>query len=278
MNKTDLMLEIGPYVNPLFPKSDGWNIISNDVFSYDELLTKAKRDENLNQDAISRIEFVDYVGEPTSIFNEMDVLDGKVNYIISSHNLEHMPNPIEFLITTQKLLVEGGQILLALPDYRCCWDRFRPLTSCADWLQAYKEKRIKPTPQQILLQNSMHCRWDDSGVLRATMPMGTKVEDLFPLETLDDAYTQYLENFEKGDDLEYIDTHCWTFIPESFKLIMSDLRYLSVINLGIVEVIADKQAEFFVRLEKVNSASFESEDFYPMRKGILRNIAAFYSS
>ena len=67
--KSDLILEIGPYVNPLFPKCEGWNVISNDVFSYDQLLKKANSDHNLDDDAISRIEPVDYVGETTKVFN-----------------------------------------------------------------------------------------------------------------------------------------------------------------------------------------------------------------
>ena len=102
--------------------------------------------------------------------------------------LEHIPNPIKFLKTCQKLLKKNGNLILALPDYRCCWDRFRPLTSCADWIQSYHEDSDKPSAKQIFLQNSMHCRWNDNGILRATMPLGTELCDLIPLETLEKAY------------------------------------------------------------------------------------------
>ena len=92
ISKTDFVLEIGPYVNPLFPKCEGWNVISNDVFSYDELITKAKGDDNLDDEAIARIESVDHVGEPTRIFNSNSELDEKVDFVFSSHNLEHIQN------------------------------------------------------------------------------------------------------------------------------------------------------------------------------------------
>ena len=55
ISKTDFVLEIGPYVNPLFPKCEGWNVISNDVFSYDELITKAKGDDNLDDDDLEKM-------------------------------------------------------------------------------------------------------------------------------------------------------------------------------------------------------------------------------
>lgn len=275
--KSDLIIEIGPYVNPLFPKCDGWNVISNDIFSYDELLKKAKSDDNLDDDAISRIEPVDYVGETTKVFNLNSKHDGKVDYIISSHNLEHIPNPIKFLKTCQKLLRDNGNLILALPDYRCCWDRFRPLTSCADWLQSYHEDSIKPSAKQIFVQNSMHCRWNDNEILRATMPFQTKVLELIPLETLENAYQNFILNLKKGDSLEYIDTHCWTFTSDSFQLILLDLFFLKLINFFPINVSFDKNSEFLIKLQKRTSQTLLKKDFYKQRKKLFQAIASFHS-
>ena len=277
ISKTDFVLEIGPYVNPLFPKCEGWNVISNDVFSYDELITKAKGDDNLDDEAIARIESVDHVGEPTRIFNSSSELDEKVDYVISSHNLEHIPNPIKFLNTCEKVLKNEGLLILALPDYRCCWDRFRPLTCCGDWLQAYYEDRSKPTAKQIFVQNSMHCRWNDNGTLRPTMPLATNTKELVPLETLGNAYEQFVANFKKGASLEYVDTHCWTFTPDSFSLILLDLFFLKLTKLSIREIESRNGSEFLVKLEKSESKGMEKKEFFRQRKKLFYRIASFYS-
>ena len=277
ISKRDLILEIGPYVNPLFPKRDGWNVMSNDILNYDDLLKKAQNDSNLDHLAISRIEPVDFVGETTKVFNTNQNFDGKVDCIISSHNLEHIPNPIKFLKTCQKLLKKNGNLILALPDYRCCWDRFRPLTSCADWIQSYHEDSDKPSAKQIFLQNSMHCRWNDNGILRATMPLGTELCELIPLETLEKAYQKYISNINKGDSMEYTDTHCWTFTPESFQLILLDLFFLKLINFFPINVNSGENSEFLIKLEKRTEMGLSKKKFYRKRKKLFYAIASYHS-
>ena len=69
------------------------------------------------------------------------------------------------------------------------------------------------------------------------MPMGTNVKELVPLESLERAFEQYVVNFEKGEDLEYVDTHCWTFIPDRLHLILLDLAFINEIKLGIEEML-----------------------------------------
>jgi len=44
-----LGLEIGPYYAPLFPKKDGWNVRSVDVFSHEELIVRAKADPGIGE-------------------------------------------------------------------------------------------------------------------------------------------------------------------------------------------------------------------------------------
>jgi len=122
----------------------------------------------------------------------------------------------------------------------------------------------------------MHCRWDDKGILRPTMPMGTNVKELVPLESLERAFEQYVVNFEKGEDLEYIDTHCWTFIPDSLHLILLDLAFINEIKLGIEEIVAENSSEFFVKLAKKDPDWIDSKEFYEKRQMLMHKVAAFY--
>jgi hypothetical protein len=52
------------------------------------------------------------------------------------------------------------------------------------------------------------------------MIVSIKVEELKPLETLERAYENYLKFSETEDEMPYLDTHCWTFMPSSFSLMM----------------------------------------------------------
>jgi SAM-dependent methyltransferase len=49
--------------------------------------------------------------------------------IISSHTIEHMVNPIEFLFKSKELLRDNGYILTVLPNKPFFWDRVRETTS-----------------------------------------------------------------------------------------------------------------------------------------------------
>ena len=125
ITKEKVGLEIGPYINPLVSKKEGYNVKILDVFTYEELIRRSKDDCHLNDSDTLRIEKVDFVMSAQEI-GSIHELKGRCDYILSSHNLEHIPNPILFLQGCTQVLKPDGIISIALPDYRCCWDRFRP--------------------------------------------------------------------------------------------------------------------------------------------------------
>ena len=52
---------------------------------------------------------------------------------------------------------------------------------------------------------------------------------------------------------QYIDVHNWHFTPESFKLVIEDLRELGVTELGIAEGPASSGGEFCVCLQRMHA-------------------------
>ena len=120
ITKEKLGLEIGPYIHPLASKREGYNVKILDVFTDEELINRSGNDCHLNESDTSRIEKVDFVMSAQEI-GSIEELKGTCDYILSSHNLEHIPNPILFLQGCTQLLKPDGIISLALPDYRCCW-------------------------------------------------------------------------------------------------------------------------------------------------------------
>jgi SAM-dependent methyltransferase len=85
------------------------------------------------------------------------------DYIISSHNFEHLPNPINFLQGCEKVHKPRGYLSMTLPDKRACFDDFRPISTLGSWLDAYLENRSRPTPAQSFEQSSLHCRYSTEG-------------------------------------------------------------------------------------------------------------------
>ena len=123
---SDLGIEIGPWHSPLAPKARGYNCLSMDVFDTDTLRARAAADPLVPDDVARRIEHVDLVGGAGSLrtLAEDRCIAGHVSYIISSHNIEHIPDPITFLQDCGTVLKPGGYLSMAIPDRRACFDFF----------------------------------------------------------------------------------------------------------------------------------------------------------
>ena len=109
LNKSMRGLEIAPYFSPLAPKRDGYNCTTLDVFDREELVRRAAADPNIPEEGLGRIEPVDFVGSATEIADLVPSPEhGAFDYIVSSHNFEHLPNPIRFLQGCERLLKPSG--------------------------------------------------------------------------------------------------------------------------------------------------------------------------
>src|SRR5215468_6748097 len=154
-------IEIGPWHSPLAPKRDGYKSISLDVFDTATLRRRAVEDPHLDEAHVARIEEVDVIGAAQEIAELAAAKlgpDFACDYVLSSHNLEHIPDPIRFLQGCERILRRNGVVSLAIPDHRCCFDYFRAPSTTTDWLSAYFEKRTRPTSAQWFHQNATHCR------------------------------------------------------------------------------------------------------------------------
>jgi SAM-dependent methyltransferase len=65
--------------------------------------------------------------------------DGKYDFVLSCHNLEHIANPIKALYEWQRVLTDCGSLILIVPDYRYTVDHRRAPTTVAHMLQDYEQ-------------------------------------------------------------------------------------------------------------------------------------------
>ena len=100
---------------------------------------------------------VDGVGDFRHIPFDAECLD----YIVSSHVIEHEPNPVAALLEAFRVLKDGGVFFCIFPkrDAEKSLDVFRPLTTLGDLIQAYETDRTVNSPQAEKLADASSSGW-----------------------------------------------------------------------------------------------------------------------
>ncbi len=249
-------IEIGPYFNPLASRARGYNCLSMDVFTADQLQQIAKGDANIPRDQIANIADVDIVGSASEIGEIVCAKygQGSFDYIVSSHNFEHLPDPIRFLQGCARVLKAAGYLSMAVSDLRCCFDYFRWPTILTEWLEAFFGHRDKPTSSQVFTQSAFHCRAHIGEEIKHSFDLKTQRALIEPEHTLLEAYRQWIEHLKNPNNI-YQDAHCSTFTPASFQLLIVELQFLELIEFSCEEIRGPVGNEFYVHLRRSQSTS-----------------------
>jgi hypothetical protein len=278
ITKDKIGIEVGPWSNPIVPKRDGYNSLVLDCFDAQTLREKAKADPYIPDEKIPNIEDVDLIGSSTEIADlaEKKGILGKIDYITSSHNFEHQPNPIRFLQGCEKVLRPGGVLSMAIPDRRTSFDYFRPHTTLAAWLEAYFAGRERPIFTQIFEQNCSHCHDSLTGKdLTDFFHLSYDPARITPPRTLQHAF-DWWKAYLANPDKTYRDTHCSVFTPASFELLISDSVFLGLTQLQLIEISETNYNEFYVHLQRPATDAIpgtsNADSFYEKRKSLLHRV------
>ena len=258
-------LEIGAFHSGVVPKRDGYNSRLLDVFDTETLRNRAHVDPTISAELEARIEVVDFVGSSTDIVNSVG--DERFAYIVSSHNIEHCPDPITFFQGCSKVLNPDGVLSMIVPDRRGCYDYFRPNSTTADLIDAHFSKRTRPTYAQVFEQQSLAANLIVGDELQFAFPQNTAPEALVPFRGLQLYFDRWKNAYAEQDET-YIDTHCWVFTPSIFELIIRDLAFLGLVDLHILEI-ESGDGEFFVHLRNSNNEKMSEDTFYRKRRELL---------
>ena len=258
------VLEIGAYFNPIAPRCEGYRVTTVDVFDTDVLRQKAAADPSLGPSAVGRIEQVDLIGSACDLA-DLTVArygaDKRFDWIVSSHNFEHLPDPIRFLRQCAAVLNPHGTLRMAIPDKRYCFDHYRQVSDVSEWLQAFHERRMKPTVYQMF-RVLAHC--STARDRRHWVPTR---------QTLD-VYRSWFGPDGHPPDA-YLDTHCWAFTPESFELLLHDVQAFGLVPLKIGRISEPRGHEFFVDLcPAVANQPFSESEYFSRREALLRRSLA----
>jgi SAM-dependent methyltransferase len=234
-------LEIGPSYDPLVSKASGARIETVDHADREALVAKYTA-WGLPPDKTARIEAVDHLWSGGSLLETIpdhDVYD----FVIASHFIEHTVDIVRFLMDCEGLLNRTGRLALVIPDKRFCFDRFQPLSTVGDAVDAFHATNVYHTAGTLLDHQAYASKRGESIAWDSLTT--TPFEAQFPhLEGAADVIGAGLSQDA------YHDIHNWKFTPTSFALLIRDLGTLGYHHLGEVGSDETHGFEFFVTLAR----------------------------
>jgi 2-polyprenyl-3-methyl-5-hydroxy-6-metoxy-1,4-benzoquinol methylase len=86
----------------------------------------------------------------------LDQIDKKYDFIVTSHVIEHIANPIKAMRSWKRLLKDGGFILSIIPNYKNCFDNKRPLTTLLHLIDDFANDTLESDTTHIEEQKQLH--------------------------------------------------------------------------------------------------------------------------
>ncbi len=234
-------LEIGPLMTPLVSKADG-PIIYVDHADTETLRKKYDGDPGVETACIVPVDRVWGVQSLQECLGQ----GCKVDYVINSHVIEHVPDVVTWLAEIGEVLKPGGCLRMAIPDRRYMFDILRAESTLADALDAYVRRARVPLPRAILDHFLHYTEVDAAEVWAGRIDAAS----LKPKHPPDFALRAAETSYRSGN---YQDTHCWVFTPLSF-------------------------AKLCLELVKLDQLGFDCERIYPTERHAIEFIAALRPS
>ncbi len=239
-------IEIGALFNPRLPRDDP-NVRYLDHATREELQAKYAANPQAGPRTDELVD-VDYVWKPGLRLIEVLGDAAPIDFVIASHLLEHIPNPIGWLQQVEEILTDGGILALILPDKRYTFDARRQLTTVSQLIDAYLRDLQYASFQQIYDHEANFI----GDVSAAELWDGLDPRPLRRLD-VDDPDAFALQRCQAlADTGVYQDVHCSTFTPESFGQAFTTAVRLGLLNFELVRIYPTEVGdyEFFVTLRK----------------------------
>ena len=242
LDATSPGIEIGPLDRAIMPRP-GSAVFYADHLDTEGLRAKYADHPAVDIDAIPDIDFVIGHGGLAASVGPL-----RLQYVIASHVIEHVPNPVAWLKDIHGLLADHGQLLLAVPDLRRCFDALRSESTPGQWVEAYLGNHSRPSPSRIFDAFSNEVKVNGTISWHHDPDPRDMILSHGPLQALEAAR----DNLASG---EYLDVHCWAFTPGSFANLMRKMVLAGLVDLRLDAMTGTLGHEFLVRLSRDDSAS-----------------------
>jgi SAM-dependent methyltransferase len=231
-------LEIGALASPLVRPREG-NIFFVDYTDAETLKQKYANDPSVDT---ANIVDVDAIWGARSL-QECIGVDKKVDYVVASHVVEHVPDLITWLSEIRSILRSGGTLRLAVPDRRYTFDYVRFETRIHDVVDAYLQKARAPLPRLVMEFFSQTCFVDCVAAWSGTL----EIANLRRYNSLARSLALAEDALVNGS---YHDVHCWVFTPASFAELCIEMAEVDLLGFACEHYIetARNELEFFVHM------------------------------
>lgn len=241
-------VELGPLDRPLVRRSDG-DVLYADHLSTDGLARKYAGHTAAGPQARGALVEVDLVLEHQTLIQALGAR-GPVDYIVASHVIEHLPDPVSWLNDCADALRTDGVLFLAVPDKRFSFDRNRSLTRTGDWVEAHLAKATRPSPAQVFEHFTRAVRVDPRAVWAGTETVPPLFEGHGPQAGFEQARLVQATG-------AFLDVHCSVFTPDSFLSVFREVTAIGLTPFEIADFTPTPRGEleFFALLRKRAEAS-----------------------
>lgn len=229
-------VEIGALCRPLITRQDG-RVFYVDHADTATLREKYRTDPDVDLDALVHVD---------AVWGELplaEALEQRVDYVVASHVVEHVPDLISWFDELASILKSNGEIRLAVPDRRFTFDYLRQETRLSDVVYAHMMRARTPLPHIVL----------DYVLNVVKMDGGAAWNGSLRIETLERHHSMAhaMACAAQARDGIYHDVHCWVFTPTSFADLMIELARngLAVFECTRFFDTASMTIEFFVGLK-----------------------------
>lgn len=233
-------LEIGALDRPTVAPGTG-NIRFVDYRTADALRRHYTGQPGVDADAIVAVDIV--LGARS--LSEALATEPRVDYVIASHVIEHVPDVVGWLQQVSAVLKPGGRLCLAIPDKRFTFDYLGTVSTVGDFLDAHLSRRTAPSVKQVydFFRTAVHI-----DPVRAWLGL-VETRRLVHWATPEDA----LQKSRAIQDGVAIEVHCFLFTPRSFLALFEALvtHGLTDFRIARFSATAPFEIEFFVTLEKL---------------------------
>lgn len=247
-------IEIGPLTRPFIVPADG-AILYADHLSTEGLARKYQKSDNLGPNGVGGLVPIDLVVDESQSLAQALAARGEapVDYIVASHVMEHVADPIDWLNGCAEALVEDGLLCLVAPDKRFTFDQPRATTRLAEIVAHYLAGASRPSPLQVFDYHAQIVPFGPTEIAAAWEGRpadGPSLRDDAAKATLAIARKVHVTG-------AYQDVHCTTYTPHSFAELYGAAIRLGLIPFEIARLdpTHEREAEFFVALRKRAAAS-----------------------